>query len=344
MRVLIYEHLTARIDCEPDLPPSLAAEGWAMLNSLCEDSRALPGVEIHTIAGPAGRFGPHVRVHPADPAVGWLNAFQEVVEQVDAALVIAPEFSHILETLVRRVEQSNKVPLGSSSIAIAMAADKWASALQWRARNVPTPTASVVSDLRDASALREFRYPAVLKPRDGAGSLATILLRNASEWEKSWAEVSAENPGSDWIVMPYVEGKSVSASCIVGDSNAIVLPAAAQHLSEDGRFRYRGGEVPLPADLTRRAQSLALEAVSAIDGLRGYVSVDMVLGAAADGSQDWAIEINPRITTSYLGLRALCRSNLLEAILAACSGGVVPELSWKNDIVRFHANGAVTSL
>ena len=55
-------------------------------------------------------------------------------------------------------------------------------------------------------------------------------------------------------------------------------------------------------------------------GLSGYVGVDVVLG---NDGRDWAIEINPRLTTSYVGLRALAGFNLAEAMLAvarvACS-------------------------
>jgi hypothetical protein len=48
--------------------------------------------------------------------------------------------------------------------------------------------------------------------------------------------------------------------------------------------------------------------------------VDLVLGDAADGSRDFAIEINPRLTTSYLGLRALARGSLAAALLRAVRG------------------------
>ena len=45
-----------------------------------------------------------------------------------------------------------------------------------------------------------------------------------------------------------------------------------------------------------------------------------MLGDAADGSRDYAIEINPRLTTSYVGLRALAEFNIAEAMLRAATG------------------------
>jgi predicted ATP-grasp superfamily ATP-dependent carboligase len=65
-----------------------------------------------------------------------------------------------------------------------------------------------------------------------------------------------------------------------------------------------------------------------VPGLSGYFGVDLVLGESADGSQDRVIEINPRLTTSYLGLRRLARFNLAQALLRLAQGERVTGLRW----------------
>ena len=60
---------------------------------------------------------------------------------------------------------------------------------------------------------------------------------------------------------------------LVGPGRRLALPAAAQHLSADGRFHYRGGGLPLAPELAERASRLAARAVDAVEGLRGYVGV-----------------------------------------------------------------------
>jgi predicted ATP-grasp superfamily ATP-dependent carboligase len=109
-------------------------------------------------------------------------------------------------------------------------------------------------------------------------------------------------------------------------------------LSTDGRFQYRGGQVPIAPELVHRAQALAERAVRTVEGLRGYVGVDLVLGETADS--DAVIEINPRLTTSYVGLRALAEFNLAEAMLAIATGTEMASLNWKDGPVFFKANGA----
>jgi predicted ATP-grasp superfamily ATP-dependent carboligase len=117
-----------------------------------------------------------------------------------------------------------------------------------------------------------------------------------------------------------------------------------QLLSDDGRMKFLGGELPMPADLAARAVKLAQAAADAVPGLLGYVGVDLVLGEAADGSRDFAIEINPRLTTSYIGLRALAQDNLAGAMLRAARGELTEAPAWKPGRVAFDSEGSIRSL
>jgi predicted ATP-grasp superfamily ATP-dependent carboligase len=94
----------------------------------------------------------------------------------------------------------------------------------------------------------------------------------------------------------------------------------------------------LAEPLTRRAQRLAVAAVAALPPTVGYVGVDLVLGEADDGRDDVVIEVNPRLTTSYVGLRRLVRGNLAAAMLAAARGLPVA-LSFAAARVVFDADG-----
>src|SRR5207248_1194750 len=96
-----------------------------------------------------------------------------------------------------------------------------------------------------------------------------------------------------------------------------------------------GGELPIPPDLAARAVAVATRAVGCVPGLLGYVGVDLVLGDAADGSRDYAIEINPRLTASYVGLRALAGFNLAAAMLRVAAGDDPGPLPWRNERLRF---------
>ncbi|HEX5497861.1 MAG TPA: hypothetical protein VFX03_01485, partial [Thermomicrobiales bacterium] len=66
----------------------------------------------------------------------------------------------------------------------------------------------------------------------------------------------------------------------------------------------------------------------------------LVLGERCDGADDVVIEINPRLTTSYIGLRAACEQNLAGAMLDLAAGRI-PALSFRDGPLRFEADGKI---
>jgi hypothetical protein len=70
------------------------------------------------------------------------------------------------------------------------------------------------------------------------------------------------------------------------------------------------------------------------------VGVDLLLGPAADGTDDVVLEVNPRLTTSYIGLRQGTSSNLAAAMLAIQRGDRYP-LFFHGGVVEFEADGRI---
>jgi hypothetical protein len=104
----------------------------------------------------------------------------------------------------------------------------------------------------------------------------------------------------------------------------VPLTPCKQRVSEDGQLRYQGGELPLAAGLGQRAVALADRVLAALPDARGYVGVDLVLGRDPGGAEDFVVEVNPRLTTSYVGLRAAATSNLAEAMIRVAEGDASP--------------------
>jgi hypothetical protein len=72
--------------------------------------------------------------------------------------------------------------------------------------------------------------------------------------------------------------------------------------------------------------------------LTGYVGVDVILGVESDQ----VIEINPRLTTSYVGLRALAADNLMDLLLRLVRGETAPGPRWRAGDVSWSADGGAT--
>jgi predicted ATP-grasp superfamily ATP-dependent carboligase len=331
VRLFIYEFVSAGgLGANP--PASLLREGWAMLRAIAEDFAAIPGVYVTTLIHAEHRdtIGHECRRIAAQEEP---DAFRACAANADATLVIAPEFNdHLLERS-HWVCSAGRRLLGSLPTAVRLAGDKLATAQHWIARGVRTP-GTIVASVEPPT---EFDPPWVCKPRHGAGSQATFLVRARNDWPAAFDQASADWPAGDLVVQPLVPGMACSIAFLAGPAQQGPLIAAAQRLSDDGRFQYQGGRLPLSRSLQDRAIHVARSALAGIDGLQGFVGIDLILGSADDGTEDYAIEINPRLTTSYLGLRRLCRDNLAQAWLDVVAGQHA-KLHWRTETVEFDAN------
>jgi predicted ATP-grasp superfamily ATP-dependent carboligase len=139
----------------------------------------------------------------------------------------------------------------------------------------------------------------------------------------------------------YVPGMAASVAVLCGAAERVRLAPCKQRISEDGRLRYLGGELPLTPGLADRAALLAERAIAAMPAAIGYVGVDLVLGREPDGSADAVIGINPRLTTSYVGLRAAAKTNLAEAMIRVTQGEVV-SIDFSDRSIEFDATGNVS--
>jgi predicted ATP-grasp superfamily ATP-dependent carboligase len=322
MRIFVYECVCGG-GLGTNVPASLLREGHAMLTAVVEDLRRIAGVTVVTLIDgnlsyQLGDECHHTNVESED--------FEEVAESCDWTLAIAPEFLDLLHDLSRFVPEGRW--LGSASEAIRLTSDKLALAEFWRIRGVRHPWTEAIEHVDCKSG----PSPLVLKPRHGAGSQETYLVEDGGAAHAIARANLDAWPYGEFIVQEHIRGQAASVALLIGKHQTIPLAPARQHLSSDQRFRYLGGSLPMPAPLTERATRLALQAVAGIDGLRGYVGVDLVLG---DDGVDHAIEINPRITTSYLGLRQLCEQNLGELMLRNALGERVETPTWKAGEVNF---------
>ena len=314
---------------------SLLREGAAMINALATDFSKLEGTEVVAFRDrrlndfelPCGVSV--VDVGSADEETGYLRANARAA---DWTIVIAPEFDNLLLERVRQVERAGGRLLSPTSTVIAGVQDKHTTLRQLADCGLATPRGVC---FRGGSPLpRGLRYPAILKPLDGAGSLGVTWLASA--------DARIQLPaGQCFRLEEFCPGTAASVSVLCGPNGPVTLPPSRQHLSDDRTFRYLGGQVPLAKPLRGRAERLAIAAARAAMLDVGYVGIDMVL-ADHSAERDVVIEINPRLTTSYVGLRQLARGNLASAMIEVAEGKT-PDLSFGREPVEFSADGTILS-
>ena len=305
MRILVCEFVTGG-GMPPDtpIPASLAREGDLMLRALVGDLLDVPGVDV-TVTRDARLppLPPPVRsITVNNPRESW-GLWEELSRTVDAVWPIAPETDGAMERVCRLVEASGRRLLASSTNAVAITASKAATAAALAAAGLPIVPTWRAADLAEPPGDGQW----VVKPDDGAGCVDTQCLRDRTAWAQ-WRE---SRDRSGFVVQPFVSGTPASLSMLCRDGQGWLLTANRQDVVLSGpTFSYRGGVVgglaPSP-----EMYALARGVAAAVPGLFGYVGVDFIAGAGGP----MILEINPRLTTSYVGLRRATGMNVAAAVL-----------------------------
>ena len=365
MRVFVYEAITAgavpRHQPEAHAKESdasqdgLLAEGLAMLRAVTEDFAAIEGVEVWGLRDTRlVGFGLPRQETVVQSAGEERAEFHRLANLCDWALLIAPELDGMLEERVGWLRGISARLLSPSGEFLRIASSKSSTAERLSEHGIPVP-----AGVPPEGGTPTGQFPLVLKRDDGAGSVGMRLIHSQEELEEAapsilpfalsapLREAPLQNRGltqrrkdrkeaEKYRLETFCPGLPASVAVLCGPAGNVALQPCEQRLDRD-TFEYLGGSTPLPPALANRARSLALAAIAAMPPTTGYVGVDLVLGKKADGSQDVVIEINPRLTTSYVGLRRACQQNLAQAMLDAACGKPV-DLSFREERVEFRAD------
>lgn len=345
MRIFVSEFVCGGAWPGEPLPASLAREGRAMWQALVEDCSRIPGAEVVTTWDARLGESPlrHCDVRVVTSTHEEELAFRQFVRASDVVWVVAPETGRQLERRrllfdesLRDVGASRHASqtrfIGPTLSACQLTADKLALSEFLNAHGLATPPTKTL-DLEEAHEAA-WPFPLVIKPRDGAGSQHTHWVRSKVELHNIVDELRRIASGQQFVQQPFIAGQALSVALLIAEDGSIceTLRVAEQHLSQDGRFCYLGGR--LPADISLESatavQRLAEQACRAVPGLTGYVGCDLILPDDRP-TEPVLIEINPRLTSSYLGYRQLTDDNLAGRLL----NSIATPLRWKPQSIAF---------
>jgi predicted ATP-grasp superfamily ATP-dependent carboligase len=312
VNVLVHEWVTGGGMVDLPLAGSWIAQGAAMRRAIAADFARIAGrraqVSVTLDARLRSDTGPWITVPIA--AGEHDERIQELARAADFTVVVAPETRGVLASLTRDLERAGARFLGSAPSAVLLSGDKARCAERLQAAGIDTPETILVEPARGLP--KTARYPAVLKPIDGAGSMNTFFLEDTATLPDN-----ARTMGSA-VMQPFIFGTPMSASFLVNRGGAHwPVAVGIQHMEViAGGFSYRGGT--LPADCLEALPQVE-PALGAIEGLRGFVGVDFIWDS--ERAHATIIEINPRPTTSLVAIcRVLPPGCLARAWLDACEG------------------------
>ena len=303
MRIFVYEHITGGGLLDQALPATLAQEGDIMLHALLRDLGDIPGVEVVVTRDPrlpALNFP--VSVYTPRSAADTEQILERCIVIADAVWPIAPESGGALESIHRSVLKYGRRLLGSHPDAVHLTASKQATSRHLTQAGIAAvPTYSVDAALHDTNG------GWVVKPDDGAGCNDTRLFHNLPA-ARQWLHANRGN----YVLQPFISGSALSLCVLCREGTANLLSCNNQRVVvRDGQFHFLGSVVNVLTDEDGAFAELARRVTAAIPGLWGYVGIDLV----QSGSQRVVMEVNPRLTTSYAGLRQALGCNTAALVL-----------------------------
>ena len=331
MNLLIFEYVSGGGYADQKLSASILSEGYGMLRSLISDCKAA-GHNVTTLLD--SRLKAFNPPNEADQTVSVSSLHElsaklkKLSAMADAVYVIAPESGQVLENLVENMETSGGTSLNCEADAIKRVSNKMTAyeTLKKRGLNVPE---TVLLDIHEKTDIikrsaKELEYPLVFKPLDGVSCDGLSLVKDEGDIAGAVKKVAHESMSKQFIAQKVIRGKAASACVISTGDKAVAVTLNRQLVtlaSPDEESGYYGGAVPFDHSLEKEALSAAERAVEAVSGLKGYVGVDIIL----TNEGPVVLEVNPRLTTSYVGLRRVVNFNPAEAIVDAVIGRELPK-------------------
>jgi predicted ATP-grasp superfamily ATP-dependent carboligase len=257
-------------------------EGRAMLGTLVRSFVTCGHEVLYPSAGTIIKSGTAVETGRFEETLASLS------KKCDAGLVIAPD--EILGDLTAIIEE-NTTNLGCPSDSVRLCADKLESTRKLARENIPVPRT-----------IGEGEYDGdfVIKPRFGCASEGL---------HKSRKGVLKDG----FIATEFIEGEHLSASVITGKTQ-LILTVNRQLIKIADKISYEGGIVPYLCDREEEIADIAKKTTQVL-GCRGYAGVDIVLA-----DKPYVVDINPRPTTSLIGITRVMKAQIADLILKSAFG------------------------
>jgi predicted ATP-grasp superfamily ATP-dependent carboligase len=346
-KVLVFEYLSCGgIESQNEfdfcLAEGLIAEGFGMFEALLRDFLNI-GFTIETLVDQRiqSRFQKsfNQEIHqkkidftPISPEGNYISALIELIPNVEYIICIAPGSSLFLFNLIKKIEdniQSGQLLLNLPSEAIEIFSDKSRTEqyLKHLGFCVPQSYRLLNSEISKLFPNKEY----VIKPIDGVGSIDTYCIRFGPRFREHLDRVFL-NSNSDFIIQPKFEGLHLSAIFLCRDGKLVLNVINTQNVKfkpidkDLQQIFYSGGSTPyrdLPNKISQEIRRVG-DKIATEYQFTGIFGIDFIYNSQE--SSYHILDINPRITTPYIGLSELFREENSNLIGFLFLDNAIPEL------------------
>ena len=264
--------------------------------------------------------------------IDWLK---DNAADFDKAIFISAENDNNLYNITKILEESDVKTYTSTSDACFKTSDKFET-YEALPMEIPQPKSfrfkidpkgywkRAIENLHEKWQAEDPLTPLklIIKPLVGVDCEDIVVIDKIEDLSYDLENIFP--PGSRIIVQEFIEGTDVSVSLLSDGKNAIPISLNEQFVElKNDKGTYLGGKIPFESKYKDEAFEIAKNAVEAIDGLKGFVGVDMIINSdEKDIYSVYLLEINSRFTTPYVGLSKIANFNIGKTIIELIDGNL----------------------
>ncbi|WP_299522680.1 ATP-grasp domain-containing protein [uncultured Methanobrevibacter sp.] len=161
----------------------------------------------------------------------------------------------------------------------------------------------------------------IIKPLVGVDCEDIKIINNINDLNYDLEEIYP--PDSRILVQEFIDGVDISVSLLCDGETAIPISLNRQFINlNNDNGTYLGGQIPFETEFKDLAFKTAIKAVESIEGLKGFVGVDLLISNEKDVNDVYVLEINSRFTTPYVGLKKIANINIGSSIIDLIDGNI----------------------
>ena len=328
--VLVFEYFTASGEKDKCIISEAEALVFALLDDLADIQKDL--VINKSYENALEGFENVNPIFIEGDVVDWLA---DNASQFDKAIFISAENNNNLYNITKILEENNVKTYTSTAEACFISSDKYES-YEALYNIVPQPRSfrfkidpkgywkRAIENLHEKWQAEDplTNLKIIIKPLMGVDCEDIVVIEDIEDLTLDLDKIFT--PGSRVIVQEFIEGTDVSVSLLSDGKTAVPISLNEQFVQlKDDKGTYLGGKLPFENKYKDEAFEIAKKAVEAIDGLKGFVGVDMIINAdEKDIYSVYLLEINSRFTTPYVGLKEVANFNIGKSIVDLIDGEI----------------------
>ena len=320
--ILVFEYFTA----SGEKDKCIISEAEALLFALIDD---LKDYNLDVVINKSYEkvINKYSNVNPIlidTDIVSWL---EENASSFSKAIFISAEINNALYNITKILEDNNVFIYNSSSEACLIASDK-SLTYETISNTVPQPRTfrfkidskgywkRAITNLHEKWQAEDPLTPLklIIKPLIGVDCEDIVIIDDIDDLSYDLEKIFP--PQSRIIVQEFIDGEDISVSLICNNGNATPISLNKQFVElKNDKGMYLGGMLPFKSEYQNEAFEVAKKACEAVDGLNGFVGVDLLISKNDDIYPIYLLEINARFATPYVGLKKIANFNIGKTII-----------------------------